>query len=136
MGAVLAEFFTPLRLRKACYDEDDWYEDEDEDDSDSDAPPAKLPFVVSKGVSPTSPNVEWVREPLYDSTRGQIGLAWSIFKVHGTPNAKTWPVRAFVFLRCRKQRQLTDSAAFSLDFQRAARRPESDVCRSPPCGPA
>ncbi|TBU26870.1 kinase-like protein [Dichomitus squalens] len=91
MGAVLAEFFTPLKLRKACYDEDDWYEDEDEGDWDSDAPPAKLPFVVSKGVSPTSPNAQWVRETLYDSTRGQIGLAWSIFKVHGTPRDETWP---------------------------------------------
>ena len=123
MGAILAEFFTPLRLRKACYDEDDRYDDEDEDDSDSDAPPAKLPFVVSKGVSPTSPNVEWVREPLYDSTRGQIGLAWSIFKVHGTPNAKTWPVCAFIFLRCRKQRQLTGSAALFPRLSRSCQTP-------------
>ncbi|KAI1790909.1 kinase-like protein [Ganoderma leucocontextum] len=91
MGAVLAEFFTPLRLRKCYADEDEWYEDEDDNESDSDGPSAKLPFVLSKGLSLNSPGVEWARDSLYDSTRGQIGLAWSIFKVHGTPNAETWP---------------------------------------------
>nr|VWP02446.1 N/A [Ganoderma boninense] len=91
MGAILAEFFTPLRLRKCYFDEEDWYEDSDDSDSDSDSPPAKPPFVLSKGLSPNVPGVEWVRDSLYDSTRGQIGLAWSIFKVHGTPNVETWP---------------------------------------------
>ncbi len=92
MGVVLAEFFTPLRLRKRYLDDDDWYEDEDDDDCDSATPPAKLPFVLSKDLSLDTPGVEWVRDSLYDSTRGQIGLAWSIFKVHGTPNVETWPV--------------------------------------------
>ena len=92
MGTVLAEFFTSLRLRKCYFDEEDWYEDEDDSDSDSDSSPAKLPFVISKGLSPNTPGVEWVRDSLYDSTRGQIGLAWSIFKVHGTPNVETWTV--------------------------------------------
>lgn len=92
IGAILAEFFTPLRLRKRYIDEDEWYEDEDDDDSDSDSPPSKAPFVLSKGLSPNSPGVEWARDSLYDSNRGQIGLAWSIFKVHGTPNVETWPV--------------------------------------------
>ncbi|KAI0714785.1 kinase-like protein [Earliella scabrosa] len=93
MGAVLAEFFTPLRLRKSYEDEDDgWYQDEDDEDGDEEGePPAKAPFVVPRGLSPTQDGVEWTRESLYDASRGQIGLAWSIFRVHGTPTEETWP---------------------------------------------
>lgn len=96
-GAVLAEFFTPLRLRKSYeYDDDDWPPDEDEepdDASEDEEVPAKQPFIVPKSLSPDQRDVEWARDSLYDSSRGQIGLAWSIFRVHGTPTEESWPVR-------------------------------------------
>ncbi|KAI8990649.1 kinase-like protein [Trametes punicea] len=95
LGAVLAEFFTPLHLHRVYDDEDEdpWYLSEG-DSSDSDAEdhsPRKQPFIIPKGLNPGSPNVEWTRDSLYDAGRGAIGLAFSIFKVHGTPNEETWP---------------------------------------------
>lgn len=90
LGAVLAEFFTLLRLRRPyCDDEDS--DDEAEAEGKGDAP-AKRPFHIPKTLDPRSPDVEWEREALYDASRGAIGLAFSIFKVHGTPNDDTWPV--------------------------------------------
>ena len=38
-------------------------------------------------------SADWVRQTLFDSRRGSIGLAWSIFKLRGTPNEANWPVR-------------------------------------------
>ncbi|OSD00862.1 kinase-like protein [Trametes coccinea BRFM310] len=94
-GALLAEFFTPLRLRPAYEDEDeDLGYSSDDDDTESDTemqPPAKLPFTIPKRLNVDSPDVEWSRDPLYDASRGAIGLAFSIFKVHGTPTEETWP---------------------------------------------
>ncbi|KAI9066459.1 kinase-like protein [Trametes sanguinea] len=94
-GALLAEFFTSLRLHPAYEDEDEdlGYSSEDdgaEPNSDK-QPPAKQPFIVPKGLDASSPDVEWSRDSLYDASRGAIGLAFSIFKVHGTPTEETWP---------------------------------------------
>ena len=104
IGAVLAEFFTPLRLQKA--DDDDYY-GYPEDDSGDEVPTSKEPFVVPKGVSPDQQGVEWERESLYDASRGQIGLAFSIFKVHGTPTVESWPVRRLDTPTHSPQRSLT-----------------------------
>lgn len=88
----MAEFFTPLRLQRAYDDED---EDSDEGDAhpDTGVPLAKLPFIIPKALQPNHPDVEWERDSLYDASKGAIGHAFSIFKVHGTPNEDTWPVR-------------------------------------------
>ncbi|EIW64468.1 kinase-like protein [Trametes versicolor FP-101664 SS1] len=90
LGAVMAEFFTPLRLQRS-YDDSD--EDSDEDDTDprAGALPAKVPFIIPKALHPNHPDVEWERDSLYDASKGTIGHAFSIFKVHGTPNEHTWP---------------------------------------------
>ena len=58
--------------------------------------------AVPKSLSADRRDVEWSRESLYDSTKGQIGLAWSIFKVHGTPTEDSWPVRILLALAERK----------------------------------
>ncbi|KAH9932102.1 kinase-like protein [Epithele typhae] len=79
MGVLTAHCFTPL-LRVP-----------EEEDSDTAEMPAKSPFIIPKGFSPGQEGVEWTRDELYDGDRGQIGLAWSIFKVHGTPNEQSWP---------------------------------------------
>ncbi|KAI0640131.1 kinase-like protein [Trametes polyzona] len=89
LGAVFAEFFTPIRLQRIWGDEDD---DSEEGDSDSEeGPPSKPPFIVPKKLDPQRPDIEWARDSLYDASRGAIGLAFSIFKIHGTPNEDTWP---------------------------------------------
>ncbi|KAI0368917.1 kinase-like protein, partial [Pilatotrama ljubarskyi] len=92
LGAVFAEFFLPLRLHRT-YDEDEdpWFSGDDDGDSDTEESPQKPPFIIPKGLTPDSPDVEWTRESLYDASRGAIGLAFSIFKVHGTPSEETWP---------------------------------------------
>ncbi|KAK0479661.1 kinase-like protein [Armillaria novae-zelandiae] len=66
LGCTLAEFFTPLLP-----------EDEDEED---DYPPEL------RDANPTL-----IRKALFDGTRGEIGLAWSIFKILGTPTEDSWP---------------------------------------------
>ncbi|CDO73403.1 hypothetical protein BN946_scf185013.g37 [Trametes cinnabarina] len=95
LGALLAEFFTPLRLHDAYEDEDEglgYSSEDDESGPDSeDQPPVKPPFLIRKGLHPGNPDVEWSRDSLYDASRGAIGLAFSVFKVHGTPTAETWP---------------------------------------------
>ncbi|OJT09553.1 Cyclin-dependent kinase 2 [Trametes pubescens] len=95
LGAVMAEFFTPLRLQCA-YDDDDEDSDEHDAQPDTGAPPAKQPFIIPKALDPSHPDVEWERDSLYDASKGAIGHAFSIFKVHGTPNEDTWPVRTGV----------------------------------------
>ncbi|KAF5352566.1 hypothetical protein D9756_006173 [Leucocoprinus leucothites] len=81
-GATLASFFTPLRLVSPDDDlEDDFSQQEVQNE----------PFIVPCHLNLTSPDTHWSRDTLYDSSRSEIGLAWSIFKIHGTPNEDTWP---------------------------------------------
>ncbi|KAH7926814.1 kinase-like protein [Leucogyrophana mollusca] len=84
LGATFAEFFTPLRLSN---DDDDGIEEDDEDEDD--APPA--PFIIPRALRPSDPSAHWARAPLFDAHRGEIGLAWSIFKTRGSPTEDTWP---------------------------------------------
>ncbi|KAH9854280.1 kinase-like protein [Lenzites betulinus] len=94
VGAVFAGFFTSLRLDRTYFDSDSESEDDGHDVSngaDAGNPPAKPPFILPKKLSPHSPDVEWTRDALYDASRGAIGLAFSIFKVHGTPTEESWP---------------------------------------------
>ncbi|KAH0837776.1 kinase-like domain-containing protein [Lanmaoa asiatica] len=101
LGVTFSEFFTSLRLQT---DEDEDDENlsflrsprtpESESGSESSAPtPPPTPFVIPRGTRPRSgiPTGRWTRSSLFDGTRGEIGLAWSIFKVRGTPNEDTWP---------------------------------------------
>ncbi|THH13491.1 hypothetical protein EW146_g6721 [Bondarzewia mesenterica] len=81
MGAMFAEFFTTLRTLV----------DDDHSDSDEDVEEDRTkPFIVDDS-SYASACTEWERCPLFDSTRGDIGLAWSIFKTRGSPNEENWP---------------------------------------------
>lgn len=89
----MAEFFTPLRLQRSYDDSDEDSEEEEDTDPHAGEPPAKVPFVIPKALHLSYPDVEWERDSLYDARKGTIGHAFSIFKVHGTPNEHTWPVR-------------------------------------------
>ncbi|KAG8219241.1 kinase-like protein [Butyriboletus roseoflavus] len=105
LGVTFSEFFTSLRLQT---DEDEDDEDlsfrrpehtsdsgsESEASAEPRAPtPPPTPFVIPQGTYKRSgiPTGRWARTSLFDGTRGEIGLAWSIFRVRGTPNEDTWP---------------------------------------------
>jgi len=88
LGATLAQFFTPLRL---CSDDED-DEDDFEHPTRTEDPPA--PFIMPPNPR-TITSSRWYRDPLFDGTRGELGLAWSIFKIRGTPTPETWPVCCF-----------------------------------------
>ncbi|KAJ7729087.1 CMGC/CDK protein kinase [Mycena maculata] len=84
-GTVLAEMFSALRL---CPD--------DEDDFDGEEPvysaqAGDAPFVVPLWLQVGRPETHWCRDTLFNGRRGEIGLAWSIFKIRGTPTDETWP---------------------------------------------
>jgi hypothetical protein len=91
---TLAEFFTPLRLLNDDEDDDEPIVSESDSDSEPDKPivPPE-PFIIQKGTRVTAPTTRWSRDSLFDGSRGEIGLAWSIFKTRGTPNENNWPVR-------------------------------------------
>ncbi|KAG7451898.1 kinase-like protein [Guyanagaster necrorhizus] len=66
LGCTFAEFFTQLLP--------------EENDDEYDYPPELC-----------DTNSTFVRKSLFDGTRGEIGLAWSIFKIMGTPTEDSWP---------------------------------------------
>ncbi|KAF7290133.1 Lanosterol 14-alpha-demethylase [Mycena kentingensis (nom. inval.)] len=80
LGAVLAEMFTSLR---AEYDNDE----PEAYALIAGAQPDSPPFISR---SPAEP-VEWYHDTLFNGRRGEIGLAWSIFKIRGTPTDASWP---------------------------------------------
>ncbi|KAF7331340.1 Lanosterol 14-alpha-demethylase [Mycena kentingensis (nom. inval.)] len=85
-GAVLAEMFTALR---AEYDDDD--DDPEADALIAGAQPNSAPFITrppGHGVP-----AEWYHDTLFNGRRGELGLAWSIFKIRGTPTDApgSWP---------------------------------------------
>jgi serine/threonine protein kinase len=82
LGATFAQFFAALRLS----------DDDTEIDTDlqpDDAPPT--PFIMPKYLR-NNLGAQWTRESLFNGEMGEIGLAWSIFKIFGTPTAESWPV--------------------------------------------
>lgn len=93
LGVTFAEFFTPSRLRSDEQDDMDTFTATDSDsESHAEEPPVPLePFILTKGVRPTDPTARWVRDSLFEGERGEIVLAWSVFKVRGSPNDTNWP---------------------------------------------
>lgn len=88
LGATFADFFRPLKQR--VDDAEEW-EDDCEGEAEEDEEHMGLPFIFLQG--PFSSRItSWRRLPLFNADRGDIGLAWSIFKVRGTPNEANWPV--------------------------------------------
>lgn len=49
------------------------------------------PFIVPNCTMISGSNDIWRRQSLFDASRGSIGLAWSIFKLRGTPTEDNWP---------------------------------------------
>ncbi|KAL1731672.1 kinase-like domain-containing protein [Schizophyllum commune] len=118
LGATFAEFFTPLSL---YLDEDDDFgsfgggfggpgggfggpgggfarsggyssnRDDDDDDAEEDKNTPPPPFNIPSHLRIGYPGAKWARETLFNGSRGEIGLAWSIFQIRGTPNEELWP---------------------------------------------
>ncbi|KAF8336516.1 kinase-like domain-containing protein [Cantharellus anzutake] len=88
LGVTFAEFFTPLRL----IIEVDW-DDEDETSNrgDGDGTLEKCSSLIIPERPIPSQSTHWCRESLFDGSRGELGLIWSIFRIRGTPNPTTWP---------------------------------------------
>ncbi|ETW86672.1 hypothetical protein HETIRDRAFT_308454, partial [Heterobasidion irregulare TC 32-1] len=85
LGATFAEFFTTLRL----LDTSDSDFDLDGADADAEYDPTQ-PFAIAESRLDWA-RMEWERCALFDASRGDIGLAWSIFKTRGSPSAYSWP---------------------------------------------
>lgn len=85
-GGVCAEFFTSLKYVPDEYLSEDEYDEGVEEEF---VGPLK-PFVVPETLD--SRRGYWSKTTLFDSERGAIGLAWSIFKTRGTPDDINWPV--------------------------------------------
>ncbi|KAG8983173.1 hypothetical protein FRB93_007355 [Tulasnella sp. JGI-2019a] len=97
-GTVLAQFFTPLRYVTREYGFDDEIDegvnsDEEEAVADDILSPVMVPKSVKREMDAGASRLDeaWERDPLFDASRGEIGLAWSIFKVRGTPDEALWP---------------------------------------------
>ena len=89
LGTTFAEFFTTIHRRAMTDDFDD------DSDADERGDPTKA-YLLDElpGVWARS---EWERYSLFDGSRGDIGLAWSIFCTCGSPTPENWPVRSCLF---------------------------------------
>lgn len=84
IGTLCAEFFTPLRFVPDEDVSDDGFHDTDDEDTEP----------LRSHITPDDywrRRGEWVRDTLFNAERGSIGLAWSIFRVRGTPDEQNWP---------------------------------------------
>jgi cyclin-dependent kinase 8/11 len=91
LGAAFAEFFTTLHCRRALADD---FDDDDDADAGERGDPTKA-YLFDELPGPWARS-EWERYSLFDGSRGDIGLAWSIFRTRGSPTPENWPVR-FLF---------------------------------------
>jgi serine/threonine protein kinase len=87
LGCTLAEFFTPVRMQRT--EDDD--EDEPFEENAASTNFGNGSHAVPAGHEP-SLRSRWRRGNLFDASRGEIGLTWSIFQTRGTPTENTWPV--------------------------------------------
>ncbi|KAI9511892.1 kinase-like protein [Russula earlei] len=82
LGTMFAEFFTTLHRRTLGDDDDDRDAVERGDATQA------YHFDEPSGEWARS---EWERYSLFDGSRGDIGLAWSIFRTRGPPTPENWP---------------------------------------------
>lgn len=75
---------------------------ENDQDDDENVPKA---FFVPEALRIGYPDSYWQRDTLFKGSRGEIGLAWSIFKIFGTPTKESWPVSDITFICYRIEAQ-------------------------------
>jgi serine/threonine protein kinase len=105
LGVLASSFFTSLRFDPketvstlSHFDWDALVLQNDTGAHNTDAavvnelPDPTIPFNIPNSVTETEGAGTWHRMFLFDSTRGEIGLVASIFKLLGTPTDTSWPV--------------------------------------------
>lgn len=92
LGTTIAQFFTPLRLKPSKTPLSSPSLTPADDDDKTTLRPFVIPDAIRKDIDY---HATWERETLFDGERGELGLAWSIFRLRGTPNEQTWPVSLF-----------------------------------------
>ncbi|KAM6498866.1 CMGC/CDK protein kinase [Amanita muscaria] len=94
LGTTLAELFTSLALTPSSPSSSD------DEDTDRYSQPGRghdavqqPPFILPPSISVADDENEykWTRSSLFNGTRGELGLIWSIFKTMGTPTETSWP---------------------------------------------
>ncbi|KAG8836351.1 hypothetical protein FRC17_005637 [Serendipita sp. 399] len=89
LGVTIALFFGPLKLEVDHDDEESTDSDSDADEKEDDQQFSKPTYILPTRL-PGAP-FTWKRDVIFDASRGEIGLLWSIFQVLGTPNNDSWP---------------------------------------------
>ncbi|KAF8586244.1 kinase-like protein [Ramaria rubella] len=89
LGTTIAQFFTPLRLNSSTSplsSPSSTTSDDEPNDMTS------APFLVSANLEKNIDyRATWERQTLFNGERGELGLAWSIFWLRGTPDENSWP---------------------------------------------
>lgn len=93
---MLAQISTALEFEhdRGYLHDDDGDSQNSQNDDERAGGPLIIPQSVRRELDAGASLVEgtWRRKNLFDASRGEIGLAWSIFKVRGTPDEGNWPV--------------------------------------------
>lgn len=87
-GVMMASFYTPIHLDL----DDDDISSSDSSDNNHATPGSTTPgYVIPSGLQEIPHQANWRRDTIFDATRGEIALLWSIFRVMGTPSTASWP---------------------------------------------
>ena len=93
LGATLASLFTSIQVTYAHPDEDDDYDYDSFEEGPGMKPQPLDGFLICADTKSLSLRTSrWSRTSLFKGNRGDLGLAWSIFQIRGTPNDDRWPV--------------------------------------------
>lgn len=98
LGTFICQFYTPIVVsRRSLYGN---LSDEPDEDEDTESTEHVNGYIIPSNINPKAMlayNTTWMRQTLFDATKGTIGLAWSIFKVFGSPSKDNWPVSEQLF---------------------------------------
>lgn len=89
LGTTIAQFFTPLQLIPSRTPPSSPSSPTVDEVEITNSSPFVIPNILRQDIDY---HASWERKSLFDAERGELGLAWSIFRLRGTPNEQTWPV--------------------------------------------
>jgi cell division cycle 2-like len=92
LGTTIAQFFTPLQLNPSSSPLSSPTLTAADEVDEIISSPFIIPDILRKNIDY---HATWERRTLFDGERGELGLAWSIFRLRGTPNENTWPASLF-----------------------------------------
>jgi cell division cycle 2-like len=89
LGTTIAQFFTPLQLIPSRTPLSSPSPTTANELDNTVSIPFDIPNALRREIDYRA---TWGRKTLFDGERGELGLAWSIFRLRGTPNEESWPV--------------------------------------------